>query len=121
MPLLALSGKNAKPLPEVLSPRIRPKARSDIAYIGAWISLDNPAAGLEFRDAVQREIRLLQMHPFLGRPRRFRKRGLRSWRIKGFEKYLIFYRPSRTTLEIVRVIHGARDLKRILGTSKTPR
>jgi len=32
------------------------------------------------------------------------------WPIKGFKNYLIFYRPIEQGVEIVRVLHGARDM-----------
>jgi toxin ParE1/3/4 len=35
---------------------------------------------------------------------------LRRWRVRDFEKILIFYRFDETTLLIVRILHGARDL-----------
>ena len=31
--------------------------------------------------------------------------------MKGFTSHLIFYRPARNGVEIVRVIHGARDIE----------
>ena len=43
-----------------------------------------------------------------------RLEGLRVWRIQGFEKHLIFYRPVDDGIEIVRVLHGARDIDRLL-------
>lgn len=41
--------------------------------------------------------------------------GLRVWRVEGFEKHLIFYRPAGDGIEIVRVLHGARDIDSILA------
>ena len=38
---------------------------------------------------------------------------LRFWNVR---RYLIAYRPEVRPLEIVRVIHGARDMQAILGT-----
>lgn len=35
-------------------------------------------------------------------------------RIKGFEDYLIFYRPLADGVEIVRVLHGKRNIPTIL-------
>ncbi len=35
--------------------------------------------------------------------------GLRKWRIRGFEKFLIFYFPRHQSVDIIRVIYGARD------------
>ena len=43
-----------------------------------------------------------------------RLEGLRVWRIQGLEKHLIFYRTVPDGIEIVRVLHGARDLDRLL-------
>ncbi len=34
---------------------------------------------------------------------------------KGFDWYLIFYRLTETTIEVVRVLHGSRDLAAALG------
>jgi toxin ParE1/3/4 len=100
----------------VLRLKIRPKARHDLAYAAAWIKLDNPQASMAFRAAAERELELLRAHPFLGRRRHFRTPGLRSWRISGFENYLIFYRSTDLGLEVVRVLHGAQDLQKILGS-----
>ncbi len=35
------------------------------------------------------------------------------FRMRGFRKHLVFYRPLSNGAEIVRVIHGARDLERL--------
>ncbi|WP_083670185.1 type II toxin-antitoxin system RelE/ParE family toxin [Singulisphaera sp. GP187] len=40
---------------------------------------------------------------------------IRVWRVSGFNKHLIFYRPFDGGVEIVRVIHGHRDLDSELG------
>ena len=40
---------------------------------------------------------------------------IRSWIIKGFPNHLIFYRPTTRGIEVVRVLHGARDLGLLLG------
>jgi toxin ParE1/3/4 len=40
--------------------------------------------------------------------------GLRSWAIRGFATFLVFYRPTQRGIEVIRVLHGARDLDAIL-------
>jgi len=35
--------------------------------------------------------------------------------VKGFENWLIFYQPKRNGVEIVHVIHGARDIESLFG------
>lgn len=37
--------------------------------------------------------------------------GLRMWPIRRFERYLIFYRQIPEGIEIVRLLHAARDLE----------
>jgi plasmid stabilization system protein ParE len=40
---------------------------------------------------------------------------MRSRLVRGFKKYLIFYRPLvGGGVEIIRVLHGAQDVKSIL-------
>jgi toxin ParE1/3/4 len=40
-------------------------------------------------------------------------RDLRRWRIRGFENFLIFYRPIEDGIEVIRVLHGAREIERV--------
>ncbi len=39
---------------------------------------------------------------------------MRTWPIPRFPKHLIFYRPLPGGVEIVRVLHGERDLQPLL-------
>jgi toxin ParE1/3/4 len=41
------------------------------------------------------------------------------WLVKGFEKYLIFYRTTDELVEIVRVLHAARDIDGILSAEES--
>ena len=40
---------------------------------------------------------------------------IRQWRVKDFKEYLIFYRIQDDRVEILRVLHGARDLEGLLS------
>jgi toxin ParE1/3/4 len=42
-------------------------------------------------------------------------KGIRQQAIKGFKNYLIFYRVSDLGVDILRVIHAARDIEAILS------
>lgn len=42
--------------------------------------------------------------------RRPRLAELRIFRVKGFENHLVFYRPIEAGIEVVRILHGARDI-----------
>ena len=56
---------------------------------------------------------MLAGQPKLAPAGRFRSRGLariRIWPIRGFQKILIIYAAERTGIDVLRVVHGARDL-----------
>jgi toxin ParE1/3/4 len=73
-------------------------------------------AAAKFLDALERDyLKLLRM-PGMGAKREFenpRFVDLRSWPVSGFRNYLIFYRRISSGIEIVRVLHGARDIESI--------
>ena len=92
-------------------------AEEDLAEAYLHIGGDSAAAAEQLLDAVERAITLLLSRPRAGRAREFRSPrayGLRSWVVSGFENYLIFYRPHPEGIEIVRLIHGARDIPSLL-------
>ena len=63
--------------------------------------------------AVDRTSLQLTQHPHLGRPYDCgieRLRGLRRFAVTGFDKYLIFYIPRENGIDLIRVLHGARDI-----------
>jgi plasmid stabilization system protein ParE len=41
---------------------------------------------------------------------------VRTWAVPGFENYLIFYLPTTTEVQILALLHGARDLPSALET-----
>ena len=43
--------------------------------------------------------------------------NLRVGRVDGFDNFVIYYRPSKQGIEVVRVLHGAREADRALGES----
>jgi toxin ParE1/3/4 len=67
-----------------------------------------------FLHAANVSFQVLAKMPELGAQRNFRNprfSSVRAWPVKGFERYLIFYRPLTDGVEILRVIHGARDIE----------
>src|SRR5947208_7397332 len=99
------------------SVRKSPKARRDLAEIAAYIAFDNPSAADRFLIAAEDAFDKLARIPGMGALREFsdpKLKDLRSWPIKRFRNYLIFYRPVKDGIEIVRVLHGARDIERVL-------
>jgi toxin ParE1/3/4 len=93
------------------------------AAIGDLISaatyLGSKTSGLEtrFLDAVEESLDRIAQKPEIGgvyENQNPRLAGMRVWRVAGFEKYLIFYQISDDRIEIVRILHGARDIAAIL-------
>jgi len=46
--------------------------------------------------------------------------GMRIWQVKGFRSILVFYRVLPGSVEIVRVLHGARDFAALFGEEGAP-
>jgi toxin ParE1/3/4 len=84
----------------------------DMLDIVRWIRADNPAAAVRFVDAFKASVELLSQMPEIGRARPdLGASETRSWRVKGFRKYLIFYDALPDRVRLLRVLHGARDLQ----------
>lgn len=86
----------------------------DLREIGQRIAKDNPDAAGRFFDAAKESFELVVRHPGIGRLRSFSLAGVRSWVVPGFESYVIFYLPTKTEVQILAVLHGARDLSRAM-------
>jgi plasmid stabilization system protein ParE len=41
--------------------------------------------------------------------------GIRVFPVSRFKKYLVFYRPIEGGIEVLRVLHGARDIQGLLA------
>jgi toxin ParE1/3/4 len=86
---------------------IRPRARIDIAEIWDYIAEDSEAQADAFIDRFDGQFQLLARQPGIGRVRDELLAGLRSL---PFERYMIFYREIHNGVEVVRVLHSARDV-----------
>jgi toxin ParE1/3/4 len=43
--------------------------------------------------------------------------GIRVWAVRGFRNHLVFYRPTEQGIDVVRVLHGARDIEALFQKS----
>lgn len=87
----------------------------DLQAAARYIRRHNPAAACAFLEAAYDSFEFLARNPGIGRTRvDLGFPEIRSWRIKGFRRYLIFYREMPDRIQIWRVLHGARDLHRDL-------
>jgi plasmid stabilization system protein ParE len=62
-------------------------------------------------EAVGAAIEQLRKQPGLGRPRRdLKPEGIRSWRVKGFARWLLFYIERPEALVFLRLRQGTMNL-----------
>ena len=94
-----------------------PQAQLDLLDIASFIAEDNLDAAERFLDAAEETFALLASMPLMGRECAFQHphaQGLRLWRVRGFDRYLIFYSPLTIGgIEVVRVLHSSRDIDSI--------
>ncbi|MBF0185930.1 MAG: type II toxin-antitoxin system RelE/ParE family toxin [Magnetococcales bacterium] len=86
---------------------IRPKAESDLAEIWCYIAQDTPAHADKLLDRIAESCSVLAIFPNTGSNRCELMPGMRSFSV---ENYLIFYLPMDDGIEVVRVLHGVRNI-----------
>ena len=88
------------------------EAQADLEDIGDWIARDNPSRALTFVKELRHRCQTLAKAPrgYVLIPR-YEHTGVRR---RPHGNYLIFYRVSRNTVEVLHVLHGARDYESIL-------
>ncbi len=95
-----------------MSYRLSPLAVTDIDQIATYLSERNQPVAHEFIETLERQFALLGKHQRLGRARPELRPELRSW---AHRSYVVLYRVVESRVEIIRVIHGSRDLVTVLN------
>jgi toxin ParE1/3/4 len=85
----------------------RPRAQADLTEIWEFIAEDSESRADAFIDRLDQSLGALAANPLIGRARDELSPNLRSF---PFGRYVIFYLPLPDGIEIIRVLHGARDL-----------
>lgn len=83
------------------------QAEEDLIEIWIYIAQDNPGAADRVLNEIEQRFYALADNPLMGRLRPDIAPELRYFAVG---KYLILYRTIPDGVQIVRVIHGARDL-----------
>jgi len=91
---------------------LRPRAITDLTEIWNYISDDSEQRADGFIDLLDRKINMLARRPNIGRIRDELAEGLRSFPV---DRYIIFYCSIPKGIEIVRVLHGARDINTVFN------
>ena len=94
---------------------VRSTAEDDLLESALFIAEDHPEAAQRFLDAAQSALDRLAEFPEIGSPRTAIDpafAGLRLRPVPGFEKFRICYVPRQDHIDVLRVLHGARDSER---------
>lgn len=85
-------------------------AESDYLDIWLYIAQDSVANADRFFDLLQSKHAVIQSQPRIGTPRPDFGAEVRSYPVAH---YTLFYRLQGEQIELLRVLHGARDLPRL--------
>ena len=89
--------------------RKRPLAVTDLADIWSYVADDSEQQADLFLDLIEGKLALLATQPEMGRDQPELAPKLRAFPVK---RYVVFYRPLRDGIEVLRVLHSARDVAR---------
>ena len=97
---------------------LSPEALDDLDVIWGHIAQDNPDAADQVIDAAYEVCRKPGKFPELGPVRPFPgdvPSGMRSFTIPRYPNYIVFCRVADPGVEVVRVLHAARDIDKNFG------
>ena len=94
-----------------------PKAKQDLLEHVLYLARINPDIAERFIEASETAFEKLAQMPRKGQQQKFKSpelAGTRRWFIPGFDRYLVFYRPIKGGIEILRVLHGAQNIDAVM-------
>ena len=92
--------------------RLTPSAQRDVELITDFIAEDNIDAALRVPDTLEEAFRHLAEMPAMGHTREdLTDRPLKFWSVYS---YLVAYDPASSPLTVIAVLHGARDVEKLL-------
>jgi toxin ParE1/3/4 len=92
----------------------RPLAESDILEIWDYIAEDNILEADRWIDRLDEKLSLWATQPMMGRTRDELSTGLRSF---VFGRHVAFFEPIPGGIDVVRVMHGSRDMDAAFGAA----
>lgn len=93
---------------------IAPEASRDLEEISAYYAIHNIEAGEKLIGELENRCKYLVKFPNIGRSYATIRRDLRGISCLG---YIIFYRVGETSVDILRVVYGSRDLEALFSES----
>jgi toxin ParE1/3/4 len=88
----------------------------ELVNLSFYLAEDDEELAQTFLNTCDETFRFLAENKFIGRLKEFSNPKLseiRMWRVKGFERYLIFYKPTALGVKIIHIFHSAKDYNRV--------
>ena len=90
----------------------KPQAEADLIEIWTYIAQDSLTRADKLLDEIDEKSQMLAQSPFIGKTRDELGPTIRSFPIGN---YVLFYQPIEDGIEIIRVLHGARDIEALFN------
>jgi toxin ParE1/3/4 len=90
----------------------------DIFHEAVWLAERSEDAALRFAPSVEASLNKLAQMPRMGSRKEFGNSALavvRTWRVRGFRNHLIYYIALEDGIDVLAVMHGAREPAEMLG------
>jgi plasmid stabilization system protein ParE len=98
---------------------LTPLAKADIFDIWRYIAEENENAADRVERAIFDAFAFVAKAPMRGHSRRdLTTRSMLFWTLTRYPNYTVVYRPETVPLQVVAVLHGKRNIRRILKQRK---
>src|SRR5229473_1505871 len=93
-----------------------PQAVEDLFEIWSYIAGDDLEAASRVEEAIYAACAFLAENPLAGRIREdLTSLPLRFWLVQPYRNYWIVYHPQTKPLQVIRIVHTARNIPQILS------
>ena len=94
---------------------LTPLSKADIFDIWSYIAHDSEDAADRVEQAIHEACAFVADGPMRGHSRSdLTTRSLRFWTLVRYPNYTVVYRPETVPVEVVAVLHGKRNIRRLL-------
>ena len=95
--------------------QITSPALDDLADLWSFHARESDPRAQAWVDAILKTIALLEVTPLIGHDRQ--ESYLKGLRSLTHKRYIIFYRMQGSDVQVLRIIHGHRDLESVFNTA----
>jgi plasmid stabilization system protein ParE len=98
--------------------RFTPEASADLFEIWNYIAADSEESADRVENAIYDACTFVAEAPLCGKIRKeLTARPYCFWIVPRYPNYIVVYNPTTAPVRIIRILHGKRNLKRILASN----